>query len=155
MGFSQALLGTCGNCCRWAALPVRLVLGIIFVAHGAQKVFGWFGGPGWSATIDGFAQMGLPAAVTVLVMLVELLGGLFLILGFLTRLDALGIAAVMIGAIVTVHGKNGFFMNGAGGPGIEYCLALVGLCGALLIMGGGPISVDEALVGKPEPPAAA
>jgi len=133
-----------------AALLMRLALGVVFVAHGGQKVLGWWGGYGASATIQGFAKMGMPPVLTILVMTAELGGGLLLIVGFLTRLAALGIGCVMLGAIVLVHSKVGFFMNWAGnqkGEGFEYHLLALGLAIALLIKGGGAMSIDGALAG--------
>jgi putative oxidoreductase len=133
-----------------SALVMRLTLGVVFFPHGAQKVLGWWGGPGASATIQGLAKMGLPPVVTVLLMIAELGGSLLLILGFLTRLAALGIACVMTAAIFMVHSKMGFFMNWAGtqkGEGFEYHLLALGLAIALLIKGGGAFSVDRALAG--------
>jgi putative oxidoreductase len=134
-----------------AALVMRLALGVVFLAHGAQKVLGWWGGHGAAATIQGFAKMGLPTAVTVLVMAAEFGGGLLLILGFLTRLAALGIGCVMAGALILVHAKVGFFMNWAGtqkGEGFEYHILALGLAVALLIKGGGALSVDHAIAGE-------
>ncbi|HYR21218.1 MAG TPA: DoxX family protein [Myxococcales bacterium] len=131
-----------------AALVMRLALGLVFFAHGGQKVLGWWGGYGASATIQGFAKMGLPPVVTVLIMAAELGGGILLILGFLTRLAALGIGCVMAGALFLVHAKVGFFMNWAGtqkGEGFEYHILALGLAIALLIKGGGALSVDRAL----------
>ena len=132
----------------YAALAMRLSLGIVFFAHGAQKVLGWFGGHGARATIQGFAKMGLPPAVTVLVMAAEFGGAILLFLGFLTRLAAIGIGAVMVAAVLMVHSKVGFFMNWSGsqkGEGFEYHLLALGICVALLITGGGVLSVDRAL----------
>jgi len=131
-----------------AALVMRLALGLVFFAHGGQKVLGWWGGYGASATIQGFAKMGLPPVVTVLIMAAELGGAILLILGFLTRLAALGIGCVMAGALFLVHAKVGFFMNWAGtqkGEGFEYHILALGLAIALLIKGGGALSVDRAL----------
>jgi putative oxidoreductase len=131
-----------------SALVMRLALGVVFFPHGAQKVLGWFGGPGASATIQGFAKMGMPPALTVLILAAELGGSLLLILGFLTRLGALGIGCVMAGAIFLVHSKVGFFMNWSGtqrGEGFEYHVLALGLAIALLIKGGGALSVDRAL----------
>src|SRR5438552_12816456 len=88
-----------------AALLMRLALGAVFFAHGAQKVLGWWGGYGLNATIQGFAKMGLPPVLTVLVMAAEFGGAVLLIVGFLTRLAALGIGCVMLGAVVLVHSK--------------------------------------------------
>ena len=132
----------------YAALAMRLFLGIVFLAHGSQKVLGWFGGHGARATIQGFSKMGLPPVVTVLIMAAEFGGSILLILGFLTRLAAIGIGALMVAAILMVHGKVGFFMNWAGnqkGEGFEYHLLAIGIAVALLIIGGGAFSVDRAL----------
>jgi len=131
-----------------AALVMRLTLALVFFPHGAQKVLGWWGGYGASATIQGFAKLGLPPAVTVLVMAAELGGSLLLILGLLTRLAAFGIGCVMAGALFLVHAKVGFFMNWAGmqkGEGYEYHILALGLAIAVLIKGGGALSVDRAL----------
>ena len=134
-----------------SALVMRLTLGVVFFPHGAQKVLGWFGGPGASNTIQFFSKQGLPPALTVLVMAAELGGSILLILGFLTRLAALGIGCVMAGALFLVHAKVGFFMNWAGsqkGEGFEYHLLALGLAIALLVKGGGAFSVDRALAGE-------
>jgi len=133
------------------ALIMRLALGAVFFPHGAQKVLGWFGGYGASATIQFFTKMGLPSWLTIFVMAAELGGAILLIVGFLTRLAALGIGAVMLGAILMVHSKVGFFMNWAGnqkGEGFEYHLLALGLAIALLIKGGGAFSVDGAIAGS-------
>jgi putative oxidoreductase len=132
---------------------MRLTLAIVFFPHGAQKVLGWFGGYGPSATIQAFGKMALPPWVTVLVMVAEFAGPILLVLGFLTRLGALLIGCLMASAIVMVHSKVGFFMNWAGtqkGEGFEYHLLALGLCIALLIKGGGALSVDRALAGEPK-----
>ncbi len=133
-----------------AALIMRVALGLVMFPHGAQKVLGWWGGYGAAATIQGFSKMGLPAALTVLVLAAEFAGSLMLIFGFLTRLAALGVGCVMLGAIVLVHGQVGFFMNWAGsqkGEGFEYHILALGLAVALLINGGGALSVDRAIAG--------
>ncbi|HWZ82501.1 MAG TPA: DoxX family protein [Terriglobales bacterium] len=127
---------------------LRLVLGVIFFAHGAQKMLGWFGGYGFQPTIHFFSQLGMPAAVTVLIMVTEMFGGLGLILGFLTRIPALGIAVEMVGAILLVHLPNGFFMNWAGnqkGEGFEYHLLAIAVAATLLLRGAGAFSLDRAL----------
>jgi len=131
-----------------SGLVMRLTLALVFFPHGAQKVLGWWGGPGASATIQGFTKMGMPPALTALIMAAELGGAVLLILGLLTRLAAFGIGCVMAGAIFLVHSKVGFFMNWAGtqkGEGFEYHLLALGLAIALLIKGGGALSVDRAL----------
>ncbi|GAB4176260.1 MAG: DoxX family protein [Geothermobacteraceae bacterium] len=135
-----------------AALIMRLTLGVVMLPHGLQKTLGLFGGHGFSGTYGFFtAKMGMPGVVAVLIILAESLGALGLIFGFLTRLGALGIAAVMTGAIVLVHWQNGFFMNWFGnqqGEGFEYHLLALGLAIALMIRGGGALSVDRMLVNR-------
>jgi len=134
-----------------AALIMRLALGLVMFPHGAQKVLGWWGGYGAAATIQGFSKMGLPAALTVLVLAAEFAGSLMLIFGFLTRLAAFGVGCVMLGAVLLVHSQFGFFMNWAGsqkGEGFEYHLLALGLAIALIVKGGGALSVDRALAEK-------
>jgi len=131
-----------------SGLILRLALGVVMFPHGAQKVLGWFGGYGASATIQGFTKMGLPPWLTVLVMAFEFGGSILLILGLLTRLAALGVGCVMAGAWITVHAKVGFFMNWGGnqkGEGFEYHVLALGICIALMIEGGGALSLDRAL----------
>src|SRR2546423_10773824 len=99
-----------------SALVMRLTLGVVFFPHGAQKVLGWFGGPGASNTIQFFSKQGLPPALTVLVMAAELGGSILLILGFLTRLAALGIGCVMAGGPFLGPAQGGFFLDWGGGP---------------------------------------
>ncbi|HEV2666855.1 MAG TPA: DoxX family protein [Blastocatellia bacterium] len=130
------------------SIILRLTLGAVMFPHGAQKVLGWFGGGGFKATLQGMTGMGLPAAIVVTVMIAEFLGSLGLIFGFLTRLSALGILSVMLGAIFTVHQQYGFFMNWMGkqaGEGFEYHLLAIAIAIALLIRGGGAFSIDRAL----------
>jgi putative oxidoreductase len=127
---------------------LRLVLGVVFFAHGAQKMLGWFGGPGFHATMGFFAHLGMPAPVALLVICTEFFGGLGLIVGLLTRIAALGIAGEMIGAILMVHLANGFFMNWMGnqkGEGFEYHLLVIAMGAALLLRGAGAFSADRAL----------
>ena len=131
-------------------LILRLTLGIVIFPHGAQKLLGWFGGYGFSATMKAMTDMGLPAVIVFLVIVAEFLGSLGLITGFLTRFSAFGISVVMLGAIFTVHAKVGFFMNWFGqqqGEGFEYHLLVLGIALALMIRGGGRLSVDGALQG--------
>src|SRR6202163_635700 len=133
-----------------AAITVlRLVLGIVFFAHGAQKMLGWFGGYGFSGTMGFFTgSMHIPAVFAFLAIAAEFFGGLGLILGFLTRIAAFGIAVNMLVAIATVHGAFGFFMNWTGtqkGEGFEYHLLVLAMTAFLMIRGGGALSVDRAL----------
>jgi putative oxidoreductase len=131
-------------------LVVRLGAGIVFFAHGAQKVFGWFGGPGLKATIQTFQNyMKIPPAATVLAALIECFGGLALIVGLLVRPAAVGLIAVMLVAVVKVHGPNGFFINFAGTPGkghgFEFNFVLIMMLLAILLAGAGVLSIDRAL----------
>ncbi|HEX8244892.1 MAG TPA: DoxX family protein [Longimicrobium sp.] len=126
-------------------LILRVVVGIIFVAHGWQKVSGGLGNVGGM-----FGQMGvpMPGVTGPLVALLELLGGLALIFGLLTRLAALGLAIDMLGAIALVHFKNGFFMQNGG---YEFALSLLGACLALMFTGAGAYSLDAAIAGRRRP----
>jgi putative oxidoreductase len=128
----------------------RLILGGVMFVHGSQKVLGWFGGPGFSAAIQGFrAHLGIPAVVAVLSILAEFLGSVSLILGLLGRVGAACVIAVMVGAILIVHVPNGFFMNWSGkapGEGYEYHLLAIGLALPPLIKGSGALSVDNWMV---------
>ena len=123
----------------------RVILGCVFLPHGAQKLFGWFGGFGFTNTMTYFTQTaGLPWIIAFLIIMGESLGSLGLILGFFTRLSALGLICIMVGAIITVHIPNGFFMNWFGkqaGEGFEYHLLVIGMSIPLLISGGGKYSV--------------
>jgi len=131
---------------RWAPVVIRIVLGIAFVAHGAQKIFGLWGGLGFSGTIDAFGKQGMPAVMTILVMIGEFFGGLGVLVGCLTRLAAFGPAIVMVGAMLLVHAQNGFFMNWFNAPGlghgIECNLAYFAMAVSLMMTGAGPLSVD-------------
>ncbi len=118
---------------------VRLALGIIFIAHGGQKVFGWFGGRGLEATVTGFAGMGIPAAMAYLAAFTEFFGGIAVVIGLLSRLASLGLAVTMVVAIVMVHGKNGFFAP----TGFEYNLALLAMALAVAVAGPGRIAVSD------------
>src|SRR5216684_3194493 len=137
-----------------ATAILRLVLGVVFFAHGAQKMLGWFGGYGFSGTMGFFTgTMHIPALFAFLAIAAEFFGGLGLILGLLTRIAAFGIAVNMVVAIATVHGASGFFMNWSGtqkGEGFEYHLLVLAMTAFLMIRGAGAFSVDRALtVAKP------
>jgi len=129
-----------------APLVLRVLLGLVFFPHGAQKVLGWFGGYGLSGTLDFFTgTMGVPLVLALLVIFAEFLGSLGLIVGFLTRIAAFGITCVMLGATVLVHWQNGFFMNWTGkqgGEGFEYHLLAIAIAVSLMISGGGRFSID-------------
>ena len=137
----------------WTGLILRLVLALVIFPHGAQKVLGWFGGYGYAGTMQYFTKtLGLPTTLGFLGILAEFAGPLVLVLGFGTRVAALLIAAVMIGAVVLVHRPTGFFMNWLGqhkpgAEGYEYHLLVIAICAALLVTGGGAFSLDRLLVG--------
>jgi putative oxidoreductase len=131
----------------WFTLPIRLGLAAVFIAHGSQKVLGTFNGPGFKAFTAGNTPFGFmrPAwAWLAAAALSELIGGIFIGLGFLTRVGALLVACVMLTAIIGVHLPGGFF---ASNRGYEYPLSLLAMAVGLLIAGGGQASVDRALSG--------
>jgi putative oxidoreductase len=134
----------------WAITVVRVTLGVIFFAHGSQKVFGWFGGYGLKGTTDYFVSTGLPRVVAYAVCFFELLGGIGLVLGLATRLAALAIITVMIGAIAKVHWPHGLFINWelatGKGHGFEANLAFIAMAVACVIAGGGALSLDALLM---------
>jgi putative oxidoreductase len=128
---------------------LRLVAGVVFFAHGAQKTLGWFGGYGFSGTMGFFTNaMHIPAPFAFLAICAEFLGGIGLILGLLGRVAAFGIACDMVVAVVMVHRHFGLFANWAGnqkGEGIEYHLLAVAICLAVMVKGSGAFSIDRAL----------
>lgn len=131
-----------------ALLLLRIPLGAIFIAHGSQKLLGVFGGQGLTGTFRTFEEkLGIPPILTLLAIIAEFGGGFGILLGFLTRLSALGIASVMVMAIYKVHWVNGFFLNSSCQPGrghgFEYNLALLGMALSLLFSGGGRWGVDR------------
>ncbi|MEK6775337.1 MAG: DoxX family protein [bacterium] len=135
-----------------SALVLRVLLGIVFFPHGAQKVLGWFGGHGFAGTMNSFTgSLGIPALFAFLAIMAEFLGALGLIVGLLTRVAAFGIACVMAVAVYMIHFQNGFFMNWFGdqkGEGFEYHILAAAIALALMIKGGGLWSMDRALSGK-------
>jgi putative oxidoreductase len=132
-----------------ATVILRLVLGVVFFAHGAQKMLGWFGGYGFSGTMGYFTGTAhIPAVFAFLAIAAEFFGGLGLIFGFLTRIAAFGISVNMLVAIATVHGAMGFFMNWTGaqkGEGFEYHLLVLAITAFLMIRGAGAFSIDRAI----------
>ena len=131
-------------------LILRITLSVVMFPHGAQKVLGWFGGHGFKATMKSFTNAGIPALLALLAIAAEFFGPLVLAFGFLTRIAAFGIACVMLVAIVAVHWSHGFFMNWYGNQkaeGFEYHLLVLGIAIALIIVGAGDWSLDNALAG--------
>ena len=131
-----------------ALLVVRVVAGVIFAAHGAQKLFGAFGGPGLAAMVqpppDGMGLLGYPVTIG------EFFGGLGLIVGFLCRFSAASLIVIMLGAIGLVHGQHGFFLGRSptdtlATVGFEYNLALIGLLAPILIAGPGRFAIGRML----------
>jgi putative oxidoreductase len=131
----------------FAVTLLRLALGVVFFAHGAQKVLGWFGGYGFQATLGFFTQqMHIPAALAVLAIAAEFLGGIGLLIGFLGRVAAFGIATDMVVAVTLVHRHVGFFANWYGtqkGEGYEYHILAIAACLAIMIKGSGALSIDR------------
>lgn len=132
-----------------AIAVVRIALGLVMFPHAAQKMFGWFGGAGFSGTVEFFSTMGLPAPLAVLVILGEFLGSIALITGAFSRLGGLAIGVIMLGAIALVHWPHGFFMNWFGtqtGEGFEYHILALAMAVAVMVRGGGSLSVDRLLM---------
>jgi putative oxidoreductase len=132
---------------NWTATIVRLMLGVVMFPHGAQKMLGWFGGYGFSGTMDFFTNtMGLPWIISFLVITIEFFGAIMLIFGLATRLLGALFCILMGGIIFTSHLDYGFFMNWFGnqkGEGIEYFLLVIGMALSLLVAGGGSLSLDR------------
>jgi putative oxidoreductase len=140
------LLGTTPD---FTLTVARLILAVIFFAHGSQKAFGWFGGPGFDNAITIFqTTMGIPAPLTVFVMFTELAGSIGLALGLLTRIAAFGVMMLMIVAPFANGLYPQFFMNWTGRfmhEGYEYHLLAIALSLGVMVRGGGAASVDGAI----------
>jgi len=116
-----------------ALLILRLTLGSIFILHGSQKLFGFFGGSGLTGFVQWSAKLGIPAVLAYIAAFAEFFGGVSMFFGIATELGALMTIPVMIGAVVIVHGKSGYFAQNGG---FEYPLNLIFLAIAIII--GGP-----------------
>ncbi len=140
------------------ALLARVALAVVIFPHGAQKALGWFGGGGFQSAMAGFGHMGIPAPLALLAIVAEFAGAIGLVLGCLTRLAAFGIFCNMLVAAVMVSAPHGFFMNWYGnqkGEGFEFHILAMGLGLALVIQGGGALSLDRWLAGRLTTPAPA
>ncbi|MBB1360961.1 MULTISPECIES: DoxX family protein [unclassified Shewanella] len=131
----------------FSTLALRLPVGIIFMAHGGQKLFGWFGGYGLEGTGQWMASIGIEPGVLMAFLAgsAELVGGLFILLGLLTRPAAVVLAFTMIIAIASVHISNGLFMAN---NGYEFALALLAASVSLALSGSGKVALDKAIVSK-------
>jgi len=133
----------------WTGLVTRLTIGLVVFPHGAQKVLGWFGGPGFSKEMNFFTEiLHLPWLIAFLVIIIEFLGAISLLIGFASRLWSAAMVILFIGIICMEHLQHGFFMNWFGnqkGEGYEYHLLVIGLSIATLINGSGKFSIDEKL----------
>lgn len=123
---------------------VRIVVGLAFAAHGAQKLFGWFGGYGPKGTGGWFESIGVKpgVAAAVAVGIVEFFGGILVAVGLFTAVAAILLAATMVGAIVKVHAANGFWNTA---NGYEFNLVLIAILVAVALMGAGSYSIDHVL----------
>ncbi len=127
---------------------VRLVLGAVFFAHGAQKMLGWFGGYGYGATMGFFEHNGIPAVFAFLAIAAEFFGGIGLLVGLLSRVAAFGITCNMLVAIASVHHHFGLFMNWTGqqkGEGFEFHLLVLAITFLIMVRGAGALSLDRFL----------
>ena len=135
-----------------ATLLIRLALGVVMFAHGAQKALGWFGGDGFSGTMGFFTEtLHVPVPFAVLAIAAEFLGGLGLLTGLLTRVAAFGILCNMLVAVAMVHRHVGFFLNWYStqkGEGYEYHILASAMALYLVVRGGGKASVDGAISGS-------
>lgn len=130
-------------------LMLRVALAIVVWPHGAQMLLGSFGGSGFTQTMNYFTGIaGLPYIIGFLVIMIQFFGSIMLLLGFATRLNALGMLVIFIGMILTAHLEHGFFMNWYGtqqGEGYEYHLLVLGMTLALILRGAGKYSLDYIL----------
>jgi len=130
-----------------ALFLLRVLLGVVFFAHGAQKVFGWFGGHGLTGTVGYFKNVvHVPTPLAYLGPFVEFVGGIALAFGLFTKFAALGILVMMLVATLKVHLSSGFFLSGKGdgkSQGYEYSLTLAVISLVLVLLGGGLYSIDS------------
>ena len=145
----------CSTHNSYAPLFLRLALGIMIFPHGAQKLLGWFGGYGYSGTMQFFTgSLNIPWILALLAILIEFFGGLALIFGVLSRFAAFLVTLELMIAALKIHVGNGFFMNWSGqqkGEGIEFFILVLGIGLALILKGGGALSVDRAICKEDKP----
>ena len=139
----------------YSPLVIRILLGVVLFAHGAQKLLGWFGGYGFNGTMSYFTDtVGLPWIIGFLVIIIESIGAISIFFGFATRLWSIGVSLLTIGIIITAHSDH-FFMNWYGSQrseGFEYFLLMLGMSISLVTSGAGRISVDALLDKKTTSP---
>ena len=130
-------------------LFTRLLIAVVIFGHGAQKLFGWFGGYGFDGTVGYFTTtVGLPYFVAVLIILAESLGMVALAMGLFSRFIAGSVIAIMLGAVLITHAQYGFYMNWFGaqqGEGIEYHLLMMGLSAIIVVNGAGAYALDPTI----------
>lgn len=140
---TDQLFSTTSN---YAGTVLRVVLGLVLFAHGAQYMLGWFGGNGLKATLQFLTEaMALPWIVALAVICIQFFGAIALVLGMATRLTALAVLGIFVG-MISYHVQYGFYMNWSGteaGEGFEFHLLVLAMCGALLLVGGGAWSLDR------------
>ena len=134
----------------WTGTVLRLAVALVIFPHGAQKLLGWFGGYGLLGTM-GFltGTAGLPWLIALAVIMIEFFGSLSILAGLFSRIWSLGLLGLMTGIILTVHVRNGFFMNWSGaqsGEGFEFHLLVIGIAFALIVHGSGKFSMDRMLL---------
>ena len=134
---------------NYSLLLARVILGIVIAAHGAQKLFGWFGGFGFDGTMGFFTgTIGLPSIIAVLIILAESVGMVALIFGLFSRILSSAVILIMMGAIATTHGAFGFFLDWSGtqgGEGYEFHLLVIALASVISLNGAGSYSIDAAI----------
>lgn len=130
----------------------RLALGIVIFPHGAQKVLGWFAGPGIDGALGFYTSMGVPAFLGWIAMTIELVGGIALIVGILGRVAAFAVALNLVVAVIQMHWMVGFFMNWDGqlqGEGFEFHILAITLALIVIIRGSGALSLDRVIITRP------
>ena len=136
----------------WLLLLTRLLVAFVVGMHGVQKLFGWFGGYGFDASMQFFTEaIGLTYALGVLIILAETVGMVALAIGVASRVFSVSVVVIMLGAIFSLHLPNGFYMDWDGvtaGEGYEFHLVLIGLTLPVILLGGGRFSLNNQLLGQ-------